>query len=348
MTPAEVVAKQGELLLVRRNGEGAVYNTLTDELSEWLDLQIWFKFGVYEEIDPYPFEGAIEKGGPGSGYFGHGGRPGQRGGSASLSAGHPGVVELDKNVHKLTRGKYPKLTDDEMAGIGLEAAAGVHRGYYLALESDWSGNSTTGLAVLEIQEAVEAEFDIKMPSWQKEQLVKHRETLEDWPEGKEKPEYLRSTIEEAQGSYWGRGQTSEQLLGEHKDTLTANRAVVRAMYNKTQETLTDMGVEEVTLYRGVRVGALGESIAQGAQIALSGNGSISSWAVKELNAKRFAGKKNKTAQIEAKGGFVTRMTVPKERIFSTARTGFGLQYENEMVILRGSSDVAQITKTYSK
>ena len=51
------IAKDGEHLLIvpdLNSGEAALYNTLTKKTTEAQPLQVWFKWGIFQDIEPAP------------------------------------------------------------------------------------------------------------------------------------------------------------------------------------------------------------------------------------------------------------------------------------------------------
>lgn len=121
----------------------------------------------------------------------------------------------------------------------------------------------------------------------------------------------------------------------------------RAQYEFTQETLKDAGIDSLVVFRGTRnlsgnvpvswsaseVPAR-RTMESGIKVRTS---PLSSWSVYESDAQQFA--------IGSPGGVISRMVVPRERIFSTPLTGFGCLDENEIVVLGGEYTVDAFNAT---
>lgn len=121
----------------------------------------------------------------------------------------------------------------------------------------------------------------------------------------------------------------------------------RAQYEFTQETLKDAGVDSLVVFRGTRNLSgnvpvswsatdrpARRSMESGIKVRTS---PLSSWSVYESDAQQFG--------IGSPGGVITRMVVPRERIFSTPLTGFGCLNENEIVVLGGEYTVDAFNAT---
>lgn len=104
------------------------------------------------------------------------------------------------------------------------------------------------------------------------------------------------------------------------------RALVREMYNYTQEQLKTQGDlnpgESIRLYRGV--GIPDTKLVHGDHVNYQGN-ALESWSVSPDIANKFA--------KEAHGGVLIQMDVPVSNIVGTAKTGFGCLYEGEYVVV---------------
>ena len=111
--------------------------------------------------------------------------------------------------------------------------------------------------------------------------------------------------------------------------VSGERRLLRAMYNKTQKDLASIPGDTVTVYRGVNANRLTASPER--QRALQGKpvrdhrllAPLSSWSLDPSVARGFG-----TATLVAR--------IPKTRIVSTWRTGFGTAKEGEVVVLGGN------------
>jgi hypothetical protein len=120
-------------------------------------------------------------------------------------------------------------------------------------------------------------------------------------------------LEDAEMDHFGHGfGGGVTLASEHEAVLTSS---VKSMYANTQETLKD-GPEKLWLFRGVS-----EDYSDGDTVQLQ---PLSSFSTNPNISKEFAG-----------GGTVFAVEVPRDRIFSTARTGAGCLNEEEIIVLGG-------------
>jgi hypothetical protein len=121
-----------------------------------------------------------------------------------------------------------------------------------------------------------------------------------------------------------------------------NQAFARAMYENTQQSLSDNGITHVTLYRGMRLNNVAYESVQDALdngntpvIRLSNRNALESWSAGRHVAEAF----RQTGRGER--GNVLTATVPAERVFSTARSGFGCLNEMEFVVWTRDGDEVQ-------
>jgi len=114
----------------------------------------------------------------------------------------------------------------------------------------------------------------------------------------------------------------EEIYKVHGEAL---RLFIRTMYEETQNFLADANIDELLLFRGIRV-----TVDSG--IADCQAQPISSWSIDEGIASQFAGP----------SGTVVAARVPRECILSTVRTGFGCHGEREFTVLAPRGTVARI------
>jgi len=116
-----------------------------------------------------------------------------------------------------------------------------------------------------------------------------------------------------------------------------NRAIIREQYDQTQQFLEDSGVTSVNVYRGMRFNQWGENpppaefnqVTTNSPVSINAN-PVSSWSSNNHTANDFAnGGDPNGYQV------VLSAVVPRERIFSTPRTGAGCFRESEFVVLGG-------------
>lgn len=363
----KAVAKNGELLLVLRDdGQAAAYNTIREELSDYQDLQIWLKFGYWEELDePEPF---TEKGGEGSGNFGHAGRPGKRGGSAS-SRGTPtfskeaneaasGFAMTVKEL-QATYGKRFWEHPDYHSGGSTAADAGVDPLLVNHIGGVWK-TSTHSLAQSQMQEAAAKEFDLEMPEWQKrqkqaflderkrrldagEELGDEHKTLTEhaWEHKRNLDDSALSHMREEVAHL----KEPKNLYGEHSSEEAAVRAYLRTTYDRTQSELAKAGITEISVYRGVRTDEpLGSA---GDHVDITGQAPMVSWTPALKTSQYFAKLKKTKQKVKLPpNGTILKITLPANRVLGTSRTGLGDTAEKEFVVLGGANDVAAIESVH--
>jgi hypothetical protein len=135
-------------------------------------------------------------------------------------------------------------------------------------------------------------------------------------------------------------KTLEELSFIKKDAVDK---LLQEMYNRTQKELSNAGIKEVVLTRGVKRLSELESkellklaenaYTNGESIRFSGN-ALESWSTDIGTAQRFADAEH--------GGWVFGIKVPANKILSTSRTGFGCPTEYEYVLLGGENDKTSV------
>jgi hypothetical protein len=125
---------------------------------------------------------------------------------------------------------------------------------------------------------------------------------------------------------------AEDLLKREKGVM---REVLRTQYNYTQELLKEKGVEDMVLSRGLAfhkdyvpeaLDMVDWDDITTATIEAATN-PLNSFSTSVHTAKNFATGKSRSIVVTAK--------VPRDRILSVFRTGFGTDYEDEVVVLGG-------------
>lgn len=132
-----------------------------------------------------------------------------------------------------------------------------------------------------------------------------------------------------------------KLMGD--GTYELCKVVARCMYEATQQELKRAGITEVVLYRGVKPDGMtpagGYHDLIRAAAAPKGPGKVATVKLRPISSWAF---RRNTALIFAGGlgsGGVFGASVPANRIFSTAMTGFGCLNEHEVVVLGGEDKV---------
>lgn len=136
---------------------------------------------------------------------------------------------------------------------------------------------------------------------------------------------------------------AEEMFARYPDMMDALRSFVRAQYETTQRMLRELGVDEVTLYRGmkipdeaVRLSPEEGGVAWGAglsTVTLSDN-PLASWSIRHSVARRS----------HFNRGTTLRCSAPREMIFSCPLTGFGCADEYEVLILNAGDNASWIAQ----
>lgn len=140
-------------------------------------------------------------------------------------------------------------------------------------------------------------------------------------------------------NYKDRTKTPQQNLDEltKPHDMAILRAGLRSMHTATQRRMTELGVgDTVTVHRGV-----GRTVRGEQPIDIN---PASSWSTDRMIARRFAITESQRHydSVTAAGqtGSIVTMTVPRERILSMPGYGLGCYEEAELVLTRGTTDVA--------
>lgn len=124
-----------------------------------------------------------------------------------------------------------------------------------------------------------------------------------------------------------------------RNAVAGIRKCLREMYNQTQQYLSERGVDYVTLYRGAHF----SEIPKGSTYVFR---EVGEELVAEFGKVQFQPLSSFSTSVNGAGSFartfhhntVVAVRVPRERIMSTAQTGFGCKDEAEMVVLGGVED----------
>jgi len=308
-------------------------------------------------------------GGPGSGNYGHKGRPGKRGGSVptlgmmvigdlkALDSPHGDVLEDPQAIEFVERGQEDaELRDHSVRGwtknaivTELAARSGLPYDDVNEVVKQWSYSSNDeDYRSLSLQESISEEFGIPMSPWQKELASRYGKVWDD-PESREAIQIVRRgdlTAKEGlminQVEYekahaflskkYGSADGYRHVLCHREDPRGDTRKVLRAMYNYTQDELAKRGVKEVVLFRGKRhewKDAYRKEINTPGTQFRLISNSASAWSARTAEAANF--------------GHVIAARVPANRILGTAQTGFGCLREREYVVLGGGNDTVMLT-----
>jgi len=285
-----------------------------------------------------------EKGGPGSGNWGHAGRPGLVGGSSKRSVhfgpGDAGAWGEDLNAfmdertpeygdwrrasHRIRAVVKSQITDELCERTGLD------RELVRDFIKQWAHSSNdSDMRSLSIQEAAAEELGVELSDWQKASIEKildvswMDEQYSHWP---------KETLDKAKADYFNRLDRKPLMPREQE------RQLVRAMYDYTQEELAKAGYkpdDTIEVYRGVTYGDTKPDFGESDVINYKGN-AIESWSVGEQVADAFAAGGGELGPIDPMGildyGATISMNVPVKNIISTAHTGFGCLKEGEVIV----------------
>ena len=297
-----------------------------------------------------------EKGGSGSGNWGHAGRPGLVGGSGggagmAMGAGRgagpksPGQSSGGDDANSFLNdivGDYGSSTGENWGAASdaeresnkraiiseLTILSGVDEDTVNEVIKQWAETSNDNdIKALSLQEAAAEELGLKLSAWQQERLdnvteegynkraATLRESHPDWEE-----ERITHSM----------GQMGYSLTAQPITSRTNERAIIRAMYDNTQEQLAKVGYspgDTISLFRGITYGDSNPGRAEGATVDYKGN-SMESWSVSGTVAMNFATSQGNYDEY----GEVASMAVPVSSIIGTARTGFGCLTEGEFII----------------
>lgn len=301
------------------------------------------------EKRPQAWGGYRPKGGPGSGHFGHAGRPGEVGGSLPEGAGGGGVpsewragvapgepspdVEM-KAKHFLVDGLnnyYGKQISVDAKGddyartqakdeliTALAERTGLSYETVNTIIEQWAETAgDNDLPALGLQAQAGETFGVEI----RQSLLERINTIK---------------AERGLGTGKFDPETSWPELGTYEEqgviSVSQQRVFYQAMYEYTQERLISAGFElgdSIQLYRGVTFDA--ENVPDwkpGQTIEIAGN-PLQSWSLERSKAMGFASR-------EGDAGAILFMEVPIESIVSTPRTGVGCLPESEFVIMGGN------------
>jgi hypothetical protein len=202
--------------------------------------------------------------------------------------------------------------------------------------AQWSHSANdSDMRSLSIQQAASEEFGVPLSEWQQSN-IEYLERLK-----KDAIDNLVTTRDmsvETATDIVDSGGGIVQEYGRFTSLMPRDqeRALLRAMYDNTQESLAAQGFkpdDKITLFRGVRGEDYGET---GDYLNYEGN-TLGSWSVNSGIAERFA-----TEDIHGMTpgaiGTVFTMDVPVRNIVGTAKTGFGCLSEGEFACVDNIPD----------
>lgn len=147
----------------------------------------------------------------------------------------------------------------------------------------------------------------------------------------------------------------QSIKGKYSSNEEATHAILDSMYNWTQEELKSAGVDNIFVFRGVKLsperaeqnglGLVDEfgtfrfyNYVEGSTIDLTEN-AIESWSV-----RRDVGEDFTETHGEERPSMLLSMSVPRNKVLATCRTGFGCLEEWECIIINGPEDETKVEK----
>jgi len=288
------------------------------------------------------------KGGPGSGNWGHRGRPGKRGGSSLRSVGLSPTSGKDwlQRYEKKTGKKHPTAEKKPTRrggtpGMGYESADASRVLIHGPVpSSSWMFAKKS--TILKIKANVVA--SLSEESGVADNIVSDMLAMWDYTSNDASAEAL--SMQEAASeefdvplSKWQKDaiqninesdEVSRDVVFRDEVSRDDERAVLKAMYDNTQAELARQGYKpgaRITLYRGMA--SPPDPTRKVGSVANYKGNAMESWSAGEQVAKDFAIR----AGVADQQGVVLSMAVPIENIMGTAITGFGGIHTGEFVVL---------------
>lgn len=184
------------------------------------------------------------------------------------------------------------------ASEDISERTGIDREVVYNVLDSWSASSNNSPVSQQIQRIVSDEFDVPLSKWQKAKF-----------EGGKPSDISDSDV----------------------------RKVVKTVYEDTQQHLRSQGVEEVTLFRGIRF--KGKHNYKTSDVAELDMNAAEPWSGSYWMGKDFARNKYKTAR-GTRSGIVVAAKIPASRILALPHTGFGVLAQDEVAVLGG--DVGEV------
>ena len=271
-------------------------------------------------------------GGPGSGNFGHAGRPGEVGGSAPAEGS---VNELTDSAQHPIYNEISKVQEEFHKHI--EKVTGTPRKQQIAnVSTPQERSAIKAHLVNNLTSRVSA--DLKMDpedvKWRVQEIV------DVWAgtSAGEDPRAIHMqhlVADEFKVQEAATDHLAQPEKPANRDEAF-DRAYLRAEYAATQEWFKERGITHVSLYRGMDDDAGIEEDEDG---EFDSRQTVymqpaSSWSTSEDVAKSFATQGGPLAS-----GWVLETRVPVSRVLSTAATGRGSMLEEEIILLGGKMRV---------
>lgn len=304
---------------------------------------------IYGEVTPAPAKGEVRAGVPE--------RKFAKAVPSSRPVGPMDIEDIDMDAQqKFLLEGLPEdvIKRRELVSSRLAEKTGLSPATCSRILKAWaeSSNGENETSLL-LQNAAARKFGLKLPTWQQDRIARVDQILADRMKSLNGRVRNAVRIRQEMGKSIAPEAIKQALLPEdyafHKEvwTLTGNPkcpwkvtialsdefkaagykslddaldSVLSAMYEDTQARLKSMGIEQMTLWRGM---TSTEAIPIGTVRSVDAN-ALSSWTAQPKTA----------VVVFAKGdGYILEQTIPAERIFSVNGSGFGCVDEWECVVL---------------
>ena len=296
------------------------------------------------------------KGGPGSGDFGHRGRPGKVGGSSDRALRRgiapdaetytrgPGYEEINNFFNKdlqdysAAYGEFGEMYEEftNYPGPNWETSsdnvrASVKRDIVNTLQYEpYSIDKDLSANILSSWASSSNDSDIHSLSLQQAISEEFDVPLSDWQQKK------IENLQQNYGDFYNAGTTGY--------TPDQYRNAVRSIYENTQKQLQEAGfsaTDMVRVYRGIKFKDYEDpKLTKGESYEWGGN-VVESWSFDNYTARNFAGLK-----LKIRKSYVLSMDIPISSIFSTAKTGPGCLSEAELLIFGSIGNEVLVEDVY--
>jgi len=279
---------------------------------------------------------ARDLGGPGSGNFGHAGRPGEVGGSASDGASTvPNPAEADRfTEHLMAVARERSLFRETSL---LHADADARADVKAIINSDLTKRVVDDLTPWEGEQVPDADKIAEAV----------RSNIDQWAKtsGDSDPDAVALQMATADvfnldfdelGGHYD-DTTIDDAKVSYETNKDVDRAFVSAEYDATQEFLKSQGIEYITVYRG----GAHKDIHSGDQTVMLSP--ASSWTTNVDVAKGFAQSRLEHEGVTNNDLVVFAARVPASRVLSTCVTGRGCLTEHEVVLVGGKTRVRAVS-----
>lgn len=292
-------------------------------------------------------------GGPGSGNWGHAGRPGKRGGSAPRdeSGGSSGSDSGNSSTTKGFSDPSRVPNQEEAKKIAKEFLAEANS--YIGVEEDDNREPVSNLrhlpsdvrGIIKMTAAENIAFNMGDPE-ELAELAAEDPDFEDpifaaerridlWAETSGDHDFEAVRMQMAVKEVFDLKDTSEDHFAAMRlpEPTLFDKKFVQSEYENTQHFLKEKGITHLTVYRGMTLpDDVAERVGEGGAHEISMQ-PASSWSLDPEHAISFAGFRQ---------AFLLAARVPAERVLSTFLTGRGAAIEAEVILLGGRQEAQVI------